>query len=96
MSNVFQRVLQKDKKCKAWGCGVIEGLEVHHIIPRSQGGPDEEWNLITLCHKHHNLITTRKKSDIDLLSQIRKRNQFRWAKAFNWHKDKQEIRKLKE
>lgn len=28
-------------------------LEVHHIIYRSHGGPDEEWNLITLCKEHH-------------------------------------------
>ena len=29
-------------------------LEVHHIIFRSQGGSDEESNLITLCHTCHN------------------------------------------
>ena len=28
-------------------------LEVHHIIFRSQGGSDEESNLITLCHTCH-------------------------------------------
>lgn len=28
-------------------------LEVHHIIPRSQNGSDEESNLITLCHTCH-------------------------------------------
>lgn len=28
-------------------------LEVHHIIFRSQGGSDEESNLITLCHDCH-------------------------------------------
>lgn len=28
-------------------------LEVHHIIFRSQGGSDEECNLITLCHTCH-------------------------------------------
>lgn len=28
-------------------------LEVHHIIYRSQGGSDEENNLITLCHTCH-------------------------------------------
>lgn len=26
---------------------------VHHILPRSLGGPDEEWNLITLCPSCH-------------------------------------------
>ena len=28
-------------------------LEVHHIVYRSQGGSDEESNLITLCHTCH-------------------------------------------
>lgn len=28
-------------------------LEVHHIIFRSHGGPDVDWNLITLCKEHH-------------------------------------------
>jgi len=95
MSNIFQQVLHKDKKCKVWGCGDTNSLEVHHIIPRSQGGPDEEWNLITLCHKHHNLVTTKKLSDIELLTAIRRHNPFRWTKALNWHKNKQEIRDLK-
>ena len=26
---------------------------VHHILPKSLGGPDEEWNLITLCPSCH-------------------------------------------
>jgi 5-methylcytosine-specific restriction endonuclease McrA len=31
-------------------------LEVHHIIFRSQGGSDEESNLITLCHTCHKAL----------------------------------------
>ena len=31
-------------------------LEVHHIIYRSQGGSDEEGNLITLCHTCHKAL----------------------------------------
>lgn len=25
----------------------------HHIKSKGSGGPDLEWNLLTLCHKHH-------------------------------------------
>lgn len=42
-------------------------LEVHHIQFRSQGGPDEEWNLISLCKschgRAHGLETPRLKKD---------------------------------
>lgn len=30
-------------------------LDVHHIIPRSEGGTDELENLATVCHAHHPL-----------------------------------------
>ena len=26
---------------------------VHHMIPRAEGGPDEDWNLCTLCSPCH-------------------------------------------
>jgi 5-methylcytosine-specific restriction endonuclease McrA len=40
-------VLQRDGwRCQM--CGAITGVEVHHLAPRSQGGPDSEENLIAL------------------------------------------------
>jgi 5-methylcytosine-specific restriction endonuclease McrA len=39
-------------KCQS--CGFRSNLHVHHIWFRSQGGPDELWNLITLCNTCHN------------------------------------------
>lgn len=38
-------------KCK-W-CESTVNLEVHHILPKSQGGTDAANNLVTLCHKCH-------------------------------------------
>jgi len=35
-------------------------LEVHHLTFRSQGGSDEESNLITLCHTCHKNLHSRK------------------------------------
>jgi len=37
---------------KEWKKGQ-DKFPVHHILPRSLGGPDEEWNLITLCPSCH-------------------------------------------
>jgi 5-methylcytosine-specific restriction endonuclease McrA len=34
-------------------CGRHSHLEVHHILPRSRGGPDAKANLVTLCHNCH-------------------------------------------
>lgn len=42
-----QACLGKSKECR---------LEVHHIIPRSQNGSDEESNLITLCKTCHDAL----------------------------------------
>lgn len=33
--------------------GKHRGDHCHHIILRSQGGPDEAWNLMHLCHVAH-------------------------------------------
>jgi len=33
--------------------GKAEGIEVHHIIPKKNGGTDNLKNLITLCEVHH-------------------------------------------
>jgi 5-methylcytosine-specific restriction endonuclease McrA len=43
-------------KCQA--CGVKwhrneKKFPVHHILPRKKGGPDEPWNLMTLCPSCH-------------------------------------------
>ena len=40
-------------------CYVTHRLEVDHITPRSQGGPDNHTNLQTLCHDHHIAKTNR-------------------------------------
>lgn len=42
------------KKCNY--CDKTEGLEYHHIIPRSMGGTDEECNLLLVCNDHHAIL----------------------------------------
>lgn len=52
---LYAAVLERDDyKCRS--CGARQGLSVHHIIFRSDEGPDESWNLITLCLGCHNGI----------------------------------------
>lgn len=53
--NTKAMVLNRDNyKCQyCKGKHKDSKLEVHHIVYRSQGGSDEESNLITLCHTCH-------------------------------------------
>jgi hypothetical protein len=53
------RVLERDQhRCSGrflgGECSAV--LDVHHIVPRSEGGTDELDNLLTLCHKHHPML----------------------------------------
>lgn len=43
-------------RCKIRGCKKRTRLTVHHIIHRRHGGPDEGWNVITLCRRCHRLV----------------------------------------
>src|ERR1019366_1561784 len=47
-----RKVLERDGwRCQS--CGCIEGLQVHHIEPRSRLGDDTAENLIALCFLCH-------------------------------------------
>ena len=46
-------VLNRDGGCTIDGCSGRYRLEVHHVVPRSQGGNHDLENLTTLCWWHH-------------------------------------------
>ncbi len=37
-------------------CGTEDGIEHHHVRPRSEGGGDEPTNILTVCGTHHGLL----------------------------------------
>jgi hypothetical protein len=50
-------VLIRDQRhCRVPGCRHATFLDVHHIVPRSQGGRNEADNLLTLCGAHHRAV----------------------------------------
>ncbi len=53
---IRQEVLLRDNRyCQA--CGKEHSGQVHHVIPRSEGGTDDFSNLITLGGKFHLLVS---------------------------------------
>lgn len=52
--SVRDRVRRRDDDKCQW-CGAITDLQIHHVRYRSEGGPDVQYNLITLCEAHHSL-----------------------------------------
>jgi hypothetical protein len=48
-----RRIRARDRHfCQVPGCS-RPAVHAHHIKHRSQGGSDEEWNLVSLCAAHH-------------------------------------------
>lgn len=37
-------------------CDSTDGLEWHHIIPRSMGGTEDGFNLLLVCNVHHGIL----------------------------------------
>ena len=47
-------VIRRDRHCAFPGCNAAAvRCQVHHLIPRSKGGPTRLDNLTLLCHFHH-------------------------------------------
>ena len=62
---VRRYVLARDGGCTADACRSRHRLQVHHIIPRSQGGTHDPQNLTTLCWWHHHVVIHGKGYSID-------------------------------
>jgi hypothetical protein len=41
-------------------CDSTDGLEWHHIIPRSMGGTEDSFNLLLVCNVHHGILHSMK------------------------------------
>lgn len=54
-------VLHRDHGCcQVPGCTATRGLDLHHIVHWSHGGPTDSANLITVCSRHHRLHHKRR------------------------------------
>jgi HNH endonuclease/Domain of unknown function (DUF222) len=58
-------VLERDGGCTVEGDDSRYRLQVHHIVPWSQGGTTDADNLITLCWYHHHIAVHREGLQIE-------------------------------
>ena len=56
---IYQKIVDEQPYCQL--CGSTNWLEIHHIVYRSQGGTNDERNLIRLCKYHHEQVHKNKK-----------------------------------
>jgi hypothetical protein len=53
-------VARRDRRCRFPGCDQpVAACQVHHVVPRSQGGPTKLTGLILLCSFHHLIAVHR-------------------------------------
>ena len=60
---IVRAVMLRDGHCRWPGCNRRNGLQIHHLLPRSRGGTDDIANLAAVCacgitDHHHKLIPT--------------------------------------
>lgn len=81
--DIRARVLARDgSRCTvSWllGGACSETLDVHHLIPREEGGTDDESNLITACHAHHPVVEAIRRE------VLRRRGRLTWRRCSHAH-----------
>jgi 5-methylcytosine-specific restriction endonuclease McrA len=60
-------IIMRDRRCAAPGCDQPPAAcHVHHIVPRSRGGPTSLTNCLLLCSFHHLIMIHRRGRTIAL------------------------------
>lgn len=70
-ANINKEVRKRVYRRDGYRCALCDDprrLQIHHVVMRSQGGPDGEMNLITLCPRCHALCHG---TDIDRIGKTR-------------------------
>lgn len=52
--DLLDQLAEDELRCRC--CYSKKNLEIHHILPRSEGGTDSYRNLIVLCKDCHNKV----------------------------------------
>lgn len=79
-----------DRKSDPDRTGLLVRGHRHHIIYRSAGGPDETWNICTLCHLCHDAEHVKRTLDVDGNADVALTFARKDANG-DWYIDRQEI-----
>lgn len=55
LTNTTRKAVYKRDNYACALCDSTRGLQIHHVMKRSQGGSSHPHNLITLCERCHNM-----------------------------------------
>jgi 5-methylcytosine-specific restriction endonuclease McrA len=53
MARATRRHVVRRDQYRCTICGATQDLEVHHIVPRAEGGTNDPDNLVTVCMPCH-------------------------------------------
>lgn len=76
-NSIYDKVIERDQyKCRLLDSNCIGGLQLHHIIYRSEDKTkiNDIDNCIMLCVYHHNLVHSNKKKWQPILQEIVNKN----------------------
>ncbi len=81
--SIKRQVLEKARyKCQRPGCHHTRFLEIHHVVPRAQGGSNKPENLRCLCGACHKLL--HEQFSPDLMFQSREnQSEYSWNQRVN-------------
>jgi hypothetical protein len=92
VKQTYKKVRELDgNKCRR--CGSYNGVQVHHVIPRSKLGKHVVENLMCLCVTCHHGVHNGQLSMFSILDKLLKSKDFRWVEAYNYYEAIYEKRK---
>jgi len=60
ITNTIRKAVYRRDHYRCVLCDSTDGIQIHHVIPRGQGGSNSMHNLVTLCWRCHSFIHSGK------------------------------------
>jgi hypothetical protein len=88
--SIRARILARDgNRCtvgRMLGGACSHQLHVHHLIPRDEGGTDEDDNLVTACARHHPMLEAMRRAIVDRRERLERSH---WRRCHRHHRTRE-------